>query len=538
MQCKWCIRVAVVGSVLLFIISLSSLLWIPSYIHDEIHRQIKDYIVLRPGKAEDSYTRFVSDTEGDGETYYTRFYFFNITNLDDVRYNGSKPILQECGPYTYRTSAEKVEVAFYWNGSISYKERTYYYPEPSMTTGTFNDIIITLNMPLVGVLKRIQNISNSFVLRLIMGRIVSYLSQSGEGLSEGLFVGRTVNQLLWGYNDPLLQTLSRLARRWVDVGPRFSLMTNGSIYSIGSEPTSVIHSGFNDITKIGQMEQWNGLKATVNWNNYSEPVQGTSGNFFRPFLSENDQLTIWIPQMYRSMNMIKGADAKILGIDVYRYFIDPEFWAPDDRFYDTYQGLINVTGNSAAGSPGPYLYFSPPYFCGADPNLTEAVIGVECKGDDEFYVDVEPFTGISLRGAIRFMISTEYSAEFDSIDPNLTRTILPVFWLNEQRKATKKQTKKIRDDLYWALDLKHTLKITLLVSSIVSGFLSLAFLSWSVYRYILKRNSDRQWFSGKYQIILPQQQIEGENYFQAPFVPVSNGVDLYTKVDVERSTHY
>jgi len=83
--------------------------------------------------------------------------------------------------------------------------------------------------------------------------------------------------------------------------------------------------------------------------------------------------------------------------------------------------------------------------------LTKSVIGVECKAKNEnkFFIDVEPYTGTSLRGAIRFMISTQYSAEFPNIEPNLTKTVLPVFWLSEDRKATWKQTEKIRDDLYW-----------------------------------------------------------------------------------------
>ena len=37
--------------------------------------------------------RFVNSSNPEESTYYTRFYFFNITNLQDVRENGAKPIL-------------------------------------------------------------------------------------------------------------------------------------------------------------------------------------------------------------------------------------------------------------------------------------------------------------------------------------------------------------------------------------------------------------------------------------------------------------
>ena len=50
----------------------------------------------------------VPDTEGTSQfkkssaPLYTKFYFFNVTNQDDVVNKGAHPIVSQCGPYTYR----------------------------------------------------------------------------------------------------------------------------------------------------------------------------------------------------------------------------------------------------------------------------------------------------------------------------------------------------------------------------------------------------------------------------------------------------
>lgn len=72
----------------------------------------------------------------------------------------------------------------------------------------------------------------------------------------------------------------------------------------------------------------------------------------------------------------------------------PAFWESDPKYFSQFQGLINVTSNSADGERGPPVFFSPPHFCGSDPVLREHVIGLECNdAKRDFYIDVEPYTG-------------------------------------------------------------------------------------------------------------------------------------------------
>ena len=73
------------------------------------------------------------------------------------------------------------------------------------------------------------------------------------------------------------------------------------------------------------------------------------------------------------------------------------------------------------------------------------------------------------------MISTEYSAKFQSIDPNLTNTVLPVFWLEMYRQATTKQTEPIRNELYWAINLRDNLTLASFILTFVFTVLTLSY---------------------------------------------------------------
>ena len=73
------------------------------------------------------------------------------------------------------------------------------------------------------------------------------------------------------------------------------------------------------------------------------------------------------------------------------------------------------------------------------------------------------------------MISTEYSSKFPSIDPDLTNTVLPVFWLEMYRQATKKQTEPIRNELYWAMDLRDNLTFASFILTFVFTILTLSY---------------------------------------------------------------
>jgi len=48
-------------------------------------------------------------------------------------------------------------------------------------------------------------------------------------------------------------------------------------------------------------------------------VKGTDGSFFQPFLTGNENLSVWIPEMARSMPIRKETNGESVGFSAIRF---------------------------------------------------------------------------------------------------------------------------------------------------------------------------------------------------------------------------
>ena len=133
---------------------------------------------------------------------------------------------------------------------IAFQEKTVYYREPDLTVGDFDDLVVTLNLALVGVLDRVFGQINNRLLEGLLSRIATRINRSRDGKNRGLFLTRTVEELLWGYDEPILHTISR----FTSLGTEFALMQNGTDESDKAH-VSMINTGLFDVEQIGQVPQ-------------------------------------------------------------------------------------------------------------------------------------------------------------------------------------------------------------------------------------------------------------------------------------------
>lgn len=63
------------------------------------------------------------------------------------------------------------------------------------------------------------------------------------------------------------------------------------------------------------------MREIDNWNNHTERIHGTSGTFFQPFLTGDEELSIWVTQMYRAMKLHKASETDLHDIHMFRYRI-------------------------------------------------------------------------------------------------------------------------------------------------------------------------------------------------------------------------
>lgn len=193
---------------------------IPRHINKSLHGGIEDQIIWSKNSSTDTYARYARDDHPDDPIIYSRFHLFNITNLHEVK-SGHKPDLQQLGPFTYRKHSVKKHITFDGNGKVSFTRDEFYTDlNDNSKIHSLDDIVTTVNVPLLGALAKVHSVFGKAVaLQLLLQVLASFHDPN----VNGLFMTRTVRQLLWGYDDPLLQKLHFLAP---GLQTRFQLVPN------------------------------------------------------------------------------------------------------------------------------------------------------------------------------------------------------------------------------------------------------------------------------------------------------------------------
>ena len=111
-------------------------------------------------------------------------------------------------------------------------------------------------------------------------------------------------------------------------------------------------AGINNISAIWDTEVWNNHTTIKSWQPpHLEPVKGSDGTQFRPDLTAGDSVLVWAPELFRSASMTANSTASLEGVSLLRFRPDPSQGEPNPMFYQTFQGLMNVTSPTAAGEP-------------------------------------------------------------------------------------------------------------------------------------------------------------------------------------------
>lgn len=74
---------------------------------------------------------------------YQKFYFFDVTNPQQVEKEGAKPILREVGPFVYRLNITKSLLKFRDNNTkLMFRETKRYFFDRSLSSADLNITVI------------------------------------------------------------------------------------------------------------------------------------------------------------------------------------------------------------------------------------------------------------------------------------------------------------------------------------------------------------------------------------------------------------
>ncbi|PNW71524.1 hypothetical protein CHLRE_16g657950v5 [Chlamydomonas reinhardtii] len=353
--------------------------------------------------------------------------------------------MEEVGPLTYIKHRVKVDVWWDRRGRVAVKEWDYHTFQPQLSVPLDpNATITTLNLPLLGALELLHAYSASMPsVRPLLDVLVGVLSGWRDADHvDGLFARRSPHELLWGYEDLLLQRLQLLLGPAFIPSTRVQLIPNDTSPedvrahqpsnlldtgwrpagyepdAAGGDTSAAVEPGgspalpaardtgpdpagrrrgagrqpraFVNERKIWNIEREAGWVNVSSWGpNCTEKVRGTDAFQFRPALQRNESLRVWITELYRSAVLLYKGDVELHGVKLYRFEPDPREGDPDPCRHQTIRGLANVTVPTAVGpngngsdanaaAHGVRLLMSLPHFCAVDPAVSAALEGVEC----------------------------------------------------------------------------------------------------------------------------------------------------------------
>ncbi|XP_019846775.2 protein peste [Bactrocera dorsalis] len=365
-------------------------------------------------------------------------YFFNWTNPEDFKNLTTKPNLVQLGPYRFTEKQDKVDIK--WNpenASVTYRRKSDFYFDEEGSNGSLDDTIVTLNavaLSAAGKAKRWGSVRRNLV---DVG-----LKLYGQELS----ITRSVDEMLFtGYSDDMLEMARAMPLFGKDVEVPFDRFgwfytRNGS-----ADLTGVfnVYTGADDISKIGQMHNWNFKEHTGFFQSTCGLINGSAGEFHPPYLKENGSVALFTPDMCRTVPLDYTGTAEIEGIRGFKYSggarsIDNGTLYPENSCFCGGEcvpsGVMNIS-SCRFGSP---VFMSYPHFYNADPYYVEQVDGMAPEQDKhEFYMVLEPRTGVALEVAARFQVNMLVEPiNGITLYEKVPRVFFPLIWFEQKVRIT------------------------------------------------------------------------------------------------------
>ncbi|KAG9354108.1 hypothetical protein JZ751_012232 [Albula glossodonta] len=379
--CTYCTGVL---SIVLLIVGIALVL--SQVFQKALYSRVEEEIVLKNGT--DAFEAWVNPPP----PVYMQFYFFNVTNPIEVL-NGERPAVFELGPYTYREFRPMEQVSFSVNGTkvSAINPKTYIF-EPNMSRGPENDIIRTLNIPVMTVMEKYKN-------NPVISNVISALMRSEN---EGLFTTHTVGELLWGYEDALLKSLSKLVP---SIDPQFGLFYKMNATGDGEY---VFLTGEQNYRDFARVVEWKG-ESSLNWWSTDEcnMINGTNGASFHPILTKKETLYMFSSDLCRSLYAQYEKDISVRGIPAYRFVPPSEVFAnltvnPANAGFCVPPGNCLGSGllNVSVCKQGAPIIMSSPHFYQADEKFVKDIYGMKPKKEyHETALDINPSVTIDEESA-------------------------------------------------------------------------------------------------------------------------------------------
>eukprot|EP01064_Diplonema_japonicum_P004097 TRINITY_DN12696_c0_g1_i1.p1 TRINITY_DN12696_c0_g1~~TRINITY_DN12696_c0_g1_i1.p1 ORF type:complete len:512 (+),score=101.73 TRINITY_DN12696_c0_g1_i1:50-1585(+) len=422
------------------------------------------------------------DHGGYGSPIYNEMFVWNLTNPEEYL-NGEVPNVEKIGPFVYRMFDWRENVT--WsedpkkeNISFTYHNFNVFVPERTDPSLDLKAKVYMPNYALQGVLTAIRTAPIS---SLEKEAAFFAIREEAKVTRESLLLHRTIDQVMWGFDDPLLTTIVAIANRFHIEVPLAAFIGLQMIDTTAfyAEP-SIQYSGTTDYRLTAQYRTWCGKEDLSEFWPLAPEITGSDGWQFSP--DPDDIIPLFIDSLPAVVNISKRMKTELQGIHSYIYEITPETWDNSSFFGTTHNlfspnGVLNATASQTAN-----IFISKPHFLDADPFYMNMVTGVE-PGDndrDNTFIWIEPITGSGIAAKQRIQINLQMSpwlcdaVEGRNNNCSLAEAFVPLMIANQYIDIPPNEADALKSQIY---GIPNTVK---LVAWILFG-LSFALVGWTAF---------------------------------------------------------
>lgn len=156
------------------------------------------------------------------------------------------------------------------------------------------------------------------------------------------------------------------------------------------------HTGENDISQLGRLINWNYEPRTTFFKDHCGMVNGSAGEMYPPKVDRNKPVSIFTPDLCRSLPMDFEKEEMVQGLKGYKFSggeraVDNGSKYPDNWCFSGDEGLPSGVMNISTCRFGTPVFMSFPHFYAADPFYVNQVEGM--SPDEEkhkFFMTFEP----------------------------------------------------------------------------------------------------------------------------------------------------
>ncbi|XP_063081556.1 scavenger receptor class B member 1 isoform X3 [Cavia porcellus] len=322
--------------------------------------------------------------------FYMSVYFFDVLNPDEVL-QGRMPEVRERGPYVYRQFRVKTNISFHNNDTVSFRERCVLQFQPEKSQGSEGDYVMLPNILVMAASAMMEHRPMS--LKLLMTLMFTTMGQRA-------FMNRTVGEVLWGYDDPLLDLMDKYFPGALPFKGKFGLFSQLNNSDSG---LFTVFTGVKNLSRIHMVDKWNGMSQVKYWqSDQCNMINGTSGQMWPPFMTPETSLEFYSPDACRSMKLVYQKQGVFQGIPTYRFvapntlFANGSVYPPNEGFCPCLESGVQNVSTCRFGAP---LFLSHPHFYNADPVLAERVLGLHPNAEEHaLFLDIHPANGADPAG--------------------------------------------------------------------------------------------------------------------------------------------